>query len=209
MSAHVEPLVRIVDDDASLLRALTRRLESEGFRIAPFPSVAAFLADRHPDDPGCLVLDLQLPGESGLELQDELRRTGDALPIVFLTGHGDLSSSVRAMKRGAVDFLTKPVDGETLVAAVREAIDRDLDTRAARRQRAEIQARYDMLTTRERQVFALIARGLLNKQAAYELGTSERTIKAHRARIMAKMGASSIADLARAADRLGIGAPAR
>lgn len=204
MSAGTEPLIRLVDDDASFLRALTRRLEAEGFRTAPFASVAAFLADPRFDEPGCLVLDLRLPGESGLDLQETLQRAGDTLPIVFLTGHGDLGSSVRAMKRGAVDFLTKPVDGDTLLAAIREAIGRDLDARRLRSRRAELQQRYDRLTPREREVFALIARGLLNKQVAYELGTAERTIKAHRARVMRKMAALSVADLARAADRLGI-----
>ncbi len=195
------PVVHVVDDDASFLRAVSRRLEAEGFDVEAFSSAEEFLA-RTSDFPGCAVVDLRLEGQSGLDLQDAVARTAEPLPVVFLTGHGDVHSSVRAMKRGAVDFLTKPVSGEELVEAVKRAIALDASARAERRVLRDLRSRYERLTPRERQVFELIARGLLNKQAAFELGTTERTIKAHRARVMEKLGAQSVADLARIAERL-------
>jgi len=194
--------VHVVDDDASFLRAISRRLEAAGFQVAAFDSAEAFLT-RRSDLPGCAVLDLRMPGAGGLELQEALSRSKEPLPVIFLTGHGDVSSSVRAMKRGAVDFLTKPVDGDELVEAVRRAIAVDAQVRAQRRTVRDLRARYERLTPRERQVFALVARGLANKQIAAELGTSERTVKAHRAQVMEKTGATSVADLALAAERLG------
>lgn len=199
-SAPVQ-VVRVIDDDPSFLRAVARRLEAAGFTIEAFASVAAFLAHRS-NAPGCVVLDLELPDIGGLELQEAIAREDDPLPIVFLTAHGDVQTSVKAMKRGAVDFLTKPVTGADLISAVQLALARDEEARRARTDYRELRRRFETLTGRERQVFALVARGLLNKQIAYELGTSERTIKAHRARVMQKLSAQSVADLARLADRL-------
>ncbi|HZT76106.1 MAG TPA: response regulator [Vicinamibacterales bacterium] len=196
------PIVRVVDDDPSFLRAVSRRLQVEGFDVETFESVDAFLSSRNREAPGCLVLDVRMPQTSGLELQDEVARSAEPLPIVFLTAYGDVPTSVRAMKKGAVDFLTKPVDGETLVQAVRQALIRDRQAREARRQLRDVRRRYESLTARQREVFALVVRGLLNKQVADELGTTERTIKAHRAAVMAKMRAQSAADLVRAAERL-------
>ena len=201
------PVVRVVDDDPALLRALTLLLETAGFRVSTYGGAEAFLRD--PDtSPGCAVLDLQMTGAGGLELQQAILEAENPLPVIFLTGRGDIHSSVRAMKSGAVDFLTKPVSGEELLAAVRRALALDEAARRERRDRAQLRARYDALTARERQVFALVARGLLNKQIAAALGTSERTVKAHRANVIRKMQVESVADLARAADRLADGASA-
>lgn len=196
-----EPVVCVVDDDASFLRAIARRLEAADFEVEAFSSAEAFLA-RRSRPPGCVVVDLRMEGKSGLELQDAIARMDDPLPVIFLTGHGDVPSSVRAMKRGAVDFLTKPVSGAELVDVVRRAIALDANTRAERQALRELHGRYARLTARERQVFAFVARGLLNKQIAGELGTTERTVKAHRAHVMRKMEAQSVADLTRAAERL-------
>jgi FixJ family two-component response regulator len=195
------PIVRVVDDDRSFLRAVSRRLEAAGFAVEAYESAEAFLAHLT-DAPGCAVVDLRMPGVGGLELQDTLTRAREPMPVIFLTGHGDVRSSVRAMKHGAMDFLTKPVGGEELIEAVRRAIAADVASRVERRRLRELQASYATLTRREREVFALVARGLLNKQIAGELGTSERTVKAHRACMMKKMGVTSVADLARIAERL-------
>ena len=197
-----EPVVRIVDDDPSFLCAVARRLEAAGFQVEAFASAEAFL-QRKSNSPGCAVIDLRMPGQGGLQLQEALERADQPLPVIFLTGHGDVSSSVLAMKRGAVDFLTKPVAGNELIEAVRRAIALDAHTRAERQAMRDVRARYQRLTPREREVFALVARGLLNKQIAGELGTSERTVKAHRAHIMQKMDVPSVADLIRVAERLG------
>ena len=194
-------VVRVVDDDPALLRSLTLLLETAGFRVNTYKSAEAFLSD--PDaSPGCAVLDLHMTGAGGLELQQAILKAENPVPVIFLTGRGDVHSSVRAMKRGAVDFLTKPVSGDELLDAVRRAIALDQTARRRRSERAQLRARYDALTPREREVFTFVARGLLNKQVAAALGTSERTIKAHRANVMRKMGAESVADLARAAERL-------
>lgn len=195
------PVVCVVDDDASFLRAISRRLEVAGFEVEAFNSAEAFLA-RRSSSAGCVVVDLRMGGQSGLELQDAIAGMDDPLPVIFLTAHGDVPSSVRAMKRGAVDFLTKPVSGDELVDVVRRAIALDANTRAERQALRELHGRYARLTARERQVFAFVARGLLNKQIAGELGTTERTVKAHRAHVMRKMEAQSVADLTRAAERL-------
>ena len=197
------PVVRVVDDDPSFLRAIVRRLEAAGFAVDPFPSGAAFLSTRN-EAPGCVVLDLRMEGVGGLDVQHALAEMDDPLPVIFLTGHGDVHSSVRAMKRGAVDFLTKPVAGDELVDAVRRALALDAAGREDRRVLRELRAKYTRLTPREREVFALVAGGLLNKQIASELGTSERTVKAHRAHVMRKLDVASVADLARAAERLGM-----
>jgi len=203
--SEVSPVVHAVDDDLSFLRAVSRLLRAAGFQVATFSSVADFLAHRrrYRDTPGCLLLDLKMPGLGGLDLQELIAKEEEPLPVVFLTGYGDVPSSVAAMKHQAVDFFTKPVSADDLIPALQRAIARDAEARAARHQLRELQGRYHRLTPREREVFALVVRGWLNKQIAFELGTSERTVKAHRAKVMAKMQAQSVAALVRAADRLG------
>jgi FixJ family two-component response regulator len=200
-----EPIVFAVDDDASMREALSRLFRSVGMRARIFSSAEEFLTFERPDAPACLVLDVRLPGLSGLELQRELAEV--AMPIIFITGHGDIPMSVQAMKAGAVEFLTKPFRDQVLLDAIQQAIRRD---RANRKQRAEIaeqRARYDLLTQREREVLALVVAGLLNKQIAAQLGTTEFTVKIHRKAVMQKMQASSLADLVRMAAKLGIPSP--
>lgn len=199
-----EAIVRIVDDDPSFLRAAARRLEAAGFQVRTFGSAADFLS-ADAGTPGCVVVDLRMPGAGGLELQEAIERCENPLPVLFLSGHGDVPSSVRAMKRGAVDFLVKPVAGDELVDAVCRALVLDASTRTDRRHVRELRSRYERLTVREREVMSLVVRGLLNKQIAGTIGTSERTVKAHRARVMQKMLANSVADLTRAAERLRVG----
>jgi len=196
--------VFVVDDDASIRDSLRRLITSVGFKVDVFSSARAFLDARRPDVPGCLVLDVRLPGLSGLDLQKELAATDAELPIIFLTGHGDISMSVRAMKAGAVEFLTKPFREQELLDAIRTAIERDRMMRAERHERTELRRRYASLTPRERDVMARIVGGLLNKQIAGELGTSEATVKEQRGHVMAKMQAGSVAELVRFASRLGI-----
>ena len=202
-SQPTRPRVYVVDDDASFLRAITRRLEAAGFDVAAFHSAESFLAGVS-DTPGCAVVDLRLGDQSGLNVQEAILGFPDPLPIVFLTGHGDVHSSVQAMKRGAVDFLTKPVSGDELVEAINRALALDATAREERRTLRVLRGRFEQLTPRERQVFALVARGMLNKQIAAELQTTERTVKAHRAKVMEKMAVPSVADLVLAAERLGI-----
>jgi FixJ family two-component response regulator len=203
-SAPDAPIVHIVDDDVPFLRSVSRLLRAAGFQVIGFGSAEDFLSHRlhSPETPGCVILDLQMPGLGGLEVQEIVQQQPQPLPVIFLTGHGDVPSSVRALKQDAVDFLMKPVPADDLLAAVKRALASDADARAQRRQERELLARYEELTPREREVLALVVRGLLNKQVAYELGTVERTIKAHRAQIMAKMQVESLADLVRAAERL-------
>jgi FixJ family two-component response regulator len=189
------PTVYLVDDDPDLLKALERLLESVGLRAATFPSARQFLEGHDPDAPGCLVLDLALPGLSGLELQRALEQRGSSMPIVFLTGRGDIPASVQAMKHGATDFLTKPVDDIRLITAIEEALARDASQRSARAERDLLARRLASLTERERQVLERIVAGRLNKQIAAELGTVEKTIKFHRANLMRKMGVRVAADL--------------
>jgi len=196
--------VYVVDDDASFLSAVTRLLRAGGYQVASFTSAAAFLQSPPAADwPGCLIVDLQMPGLSGLELQEALAKRNNPLPLVFLTGHGDIPSSVRAMRRGAEDFLTKPVRKRALFDAVERALARDATGRAQRTRQRELQARFEGLTPREREVLAHVLSGQLNKQVASDLGTSERTIKAHRANIMAKLEVQSVAELARLAQEAG------
>lgn len=208
LGEHVEPgpspIVFVVDDDRSVRDALRRLLASVGLSVEVFPTAQAFLAAPRPDAPGCLVLDVRLPGLSGLDLQRELADTNASLPIVFLTGHGDIPMSVRAMKAGAVEFLTKPFREQDLLDAIRNAIGRDRVARRDRRELAELRRRYDTLTPRERDVMAGVVAGLLNKQIAARFGTSESTVKEQRAHVLLKMRAASLADLVRAAARLGI-----
>jgi FixJ family two-component response regulator len=202
-------MVFLVEDDEALRRATTRLLEACGFGVRPFAAAEEFLAAFDSAAPGCLLLDLRLPGQSGLELQRTLERRGDMPPIVFLTGHADVPTSVFAMKRGAVDFLEKPVRDEDLIAALERALEVDEETRRERGDRARIEKRYATLTPREREVLTLIVAGRLNKQTALELGIAERTVKLHRARVLEKMGADSVADLVRMAEMLGLGSDPR
>jgi len=199
---QAERTVFLVDDDPSVLRGLERLLRSAGYVVEAHASSRAFLERAPADRPGCVVVDLRMPEMGGLDLQEELARRGFPLPLVFLTGHGDVPSSVRAMKGGAIDFLTKPCDDTDLLAAVERALARDAEARAARAEKEAVRARFDALTPREREVCLLVARGLLNKQIAAELGAAEKTIKVHRGRVMEKLGAASVADLVRLVDRL-------
>jgi FixJ family two-component response regulator len=195
-------IVFVVDDDASVRRALDSLIRSVGLRVETFASAAEFLRYQRPAVPACLVLDVRLPDLSGLQVQRSLARSSDSPPIVFITGHGDIPMSVQAMKEGAVEFLTKPFRHEDLLAAIRIALERD---RANLKQQAELsslRSRYELLTPREREVMALVVRGLLNKQIAGELGTREITVKIHRGNVMKKMEVASVADLVRAAEKL-------
>jgi FixJ family two-component response regulator len=189
--------VFIVDDDSAVLVALEHLIVAAGFEVRTFSSSREFLAQHDPAMPGCVVLDLAMPGLDGLTLQEALVKSGDSRPIIFLTGEGNIPQSVRAMKAGAVDFLTKPVDEDALLAAIRTALDRDEITRRAQGELATIRRRFAGLTPRERQVLELIIAGRLNKQIADELGMSERTVKFHRAHIMEKIAVHSVAELVR------------
>jgi FixJ family two-component response regulator len=204
-----DSIVFIVDDDPSMCEALTRLLGTVGLKTQAFETAQELLRTKRPDTPSCLVLDVRLPGLSGLDLQRELANADPPIPIVFITAHGDIPMTVQAMKAGAVEFLTKPFRDQQLLDAVQQAIDRD---RAARHQRAELtelRRRYESLTQREREVMTLVVRGSLNKQIATELGTSEATVKAHRAQLMHKMEAESVAQLVRIAEGLRLLPPRR
>jgi FixJ family two-component response regulator len=203
VASAARAMVYIVDDDSSFLRAIARRLEAAGFAVAPFQTAEEFLAGVT-TGPGCAIVDLRLGQQSGLHVQEAILQLPEPLPVIFLTGHGDVPSSVQAMKRGAVDFLMKPVSGDELIEAIRRALTLDAAARADRRTLRELRERYGRLTPREREVFALVARGMLNKQIAGELHTTERTVKAHRAKVMDKMALPSVAELVLAAERLGI-----
>ena len=199
------PIIHVVDDDASFLTAMTRLLRGGGYEVRAFPSAAEFLQSPPADTPGCVIVDLQMPGVGGLELQDTLKKEANALPLVFLTGHGDIPTSVQAMRQGAEDFLTKPVKKQALFEAVQRALDRHAREREQRARQRELRARFDALTPREREVLTHVLSGQLNKQIAGDLGTSERTIKAHRANLMAKVRVQSVAELARLAQEAGLG----
>ena len=199
-----EALVFVVDDDASLRASLQDLLESVGLRVAACASAQDFLRRPRPEVPSCLVLDVRLPGLSGLELQQRLAPGDLALPIIFITGHGDVPMSVQAMKAGAVDFLSKPFRDQELLDAVHQALARDRHARTQRAQVEELRRRFTALTPRQRDVMARMVAGLLTKQIAGELGTSEATVKTHRQQVMAKMRAESLADLIRIADQLGL-----
>jgi FixJ family two-component response regulator len=197
--------VFLVDDDEALRRATMRLLDSHGYVVRAFPSADEFLAQFDPGAAGCLLLDVRMPGQSGFELQDELVARGVTLPIVFLTGHAEVQSSVRAMKQGAVDLLQKPVRESDLVQAIERALERDAKAREESGALALLQRRYATLTQREQEVLAAIVQGQLNTQVAFALGIAERTVKLHRARVLQKMRADSLADLVRMAQHLGIG----
>ena len=204
---ETKPIVFVVDDDLSVRRSTERLIRSIGLEVQTFTSAREFLKSSRPKGPACLVLDVRMPGLSGMDLQRELARSEIHIPIIFITAHGDIPMSVRAMKAGAVEFLTKPFRSRSLQDAIRAAIDRD---RAASNERSEIEAlrqRYEQLTPREREVLLLVAAGLLNKQVAGKLATTERTIKFHRAHIMQKTHAESVADLVRMVEKLGIASP--
>jgi FixJ family two-component response regulator len=199
-----EPLIFIVEDDEMMRRALSNLFQSVGLEVEMFGSAAEMLQTKLPDVASCLVLDVRLPGLSGLDFQAELARANIHIPIIFMTGHGDIPMTVRAMKGGAVDFLTKPFRDQDMLDAVTVAIERDRKRREAERVVAKLQAVFETLTGRERDVMALVASGLMNKQVAGELGLAEITVKIYRGQIMKKMGARSLADLVRMAEALGI-----
>jgi FixJ family two-component response regulator len=199
-----EPIVYVVDDDASVREALRNLLRSVGLRVEVFGSGSAFLQSRLPDVAGCLILDIRLPRLSGLDFQVELARVGIHIPIIFMTGHGDIPMTVRAMKAGAVDFLTKPFRDQDMLDAVTAAIERDQISRNEARILADLHAHFATLTAREREIMALVTAGLMNKQIAAEIGIAEITVKIHRGHIMRKMAAKSLADLVKMAQALDI-----
>jgi FixJ family two-component response regulator len=201
-----EAMVFVVEDDAAMRRSLENLLRSVGLSVAAFGSARDFLRSNRPDAPACLVLDVRLPGASGLELQKGMAGTDHEIPIIFITGHGDIPMSVQAMKAGAVGFLTKPFREQDLLDAIHQALERDRNTRREKAERDELHRRFDSLTPREREVMGLVVTGLLNKQIAGAVGASETTIKIHRHQVMEKMAAGSLPELVRMADRLGVAA---
>jgi FixJ family two-component response regulator len=203
-TAGTDSLVFVVDDDHSMRVAVERLLRSSGLEVESFSSARTFLEREPADVACCLVLDVRMPELTGLDLQQALRQSDAGIPIVFITGHGDVPTSVRAMKSGAEDFLQKPFKDQELLDAVHRALERDRGARAERTELAELGERLDSLTPREREVFELVVKGLLNKQIAFELGAAEKTIKVHRGRVMKKMQADSLAHLVRMAGKLGI-----
>jgi FixJ family two-component response regulator len=201
-----DSVVFVVDDDSSVREAIRNLIRSVGLRVEPFETAQQFLQSEIQDVPGCLVLDVRLPGLSGLDLQRELAARKVTLPIIFITGHGDIPMSVRAMKAGALEFLTKPFRDQDLLDAIQQALERARAMRQERADAARLRARLDGLTSREREVMNLVVAGLLNKQIAAELSISEITVKLHRSQVMKKMGANSLAELVRMAERLGVAA---
>ena len=202
--SEVEPTVFIVDDDPAVLKSLSRLLRASQVNVVTFGSPQEFLERYDPHTPGCLVLDVAMPGLNGLELQEALRVKGSAIPIIFLTGHGDIPKSVQAMKGGALDFMTKPVQDKDLLKAVEAALEKDRIEHQSRAELDDIHERLATLTPREREVLIHVVSGQLNKQIAYDLGTVEKTIKVHRARVMEKMKVGSVAELVRLTERAGI-----
>jgi len=200
-------VVFVVDDDAPFRESLKDLVQSVGLRVEAFASAQEFLRSKRPDVPSCLVLDVRLKGLSGLDLQKRMIEGGIDIPVIFITGHGDIPMTVQAMKAGAVEFLTKPFRDQDLLDAIQQALERDSIAREQRAEIAELRKRFDSLTSREREVMVLVAAGLLNKQVAGELGTSEASVKVHRQHVMEKIGAGSLAELVRIADKLKIPTP--
>jgi RNA polymerase sigma factor (sigma-70 family) len=205
--AQQQPTIVVIDDDPSIRKSLDNLFRSVGLDVELFGSPQEFLQSKRPERPGCIVLDVRFPGRSGLDMQREMAAANTPLPIIFITGYGDIPMSVRAMKAGAVEFLTKPFRDQDLLDAVGLALERDRARRAKEERLAELRARLDTLTARERQVLSLVIAGRLNKQIAGELGVSEMTVKMHRRQVMRKMQALGLAQLVRLADQLGISAP--
>jgi FixJ family two-component response regulator len=198
------PMVFVIDDDSSVREALRKLIMSVGMRVETFGSAREFMLDKRPEGPACIVLDVRLPDVSGLEFQRVLAKAGVQIPIIFISGHADVPLTVRAMKEGAVEFLTKPFRGQELLDAIQDAIAKDREALRDRARMTKLRAHYDSLTQREKEVLELVVSGLLNKQIAAELGTSELTVKTHRAHVMKKMAAASLADLVRMSEKLGV-----
>jgi FixJ family two-component response regulator len=204
MMPEPQPTVFVIDDDASMRRALSYLLASAGYKVETYSSAKAFLTRENYEGVGCILLDVRMPGLNGMELQEKLLRSAQSTPIIFLTGHGEIAMGVQAMKKGAVDFLTKPCDDEQLLAAIRTAIAKAFQARAHFEEAKAVRSRIELLTPREKEILRYIITGMLNKQIAGKLGIAEITVKIHRGRIMQKLSAGSVADLVRLAEKAGI-----